>query len=537
VGDAVTTSPNPDVLHRYCASCDAEIDAGDAAACPKCGGKLVEIRAGADETIGQVIDERFEIRALLGEGGMGTVYRAWQRSVGREVAVKLMDRRFSRDAMGVKRFLREARLASQLSQPNTVSVFDFGQAADGRLFIAMELIRGRTLFDVVSRDGKLTSARAARIGIQLCDALEAAHALKIVHRDLKLENVIVLDHPPGRDLIKVLDFGLAKSLDDSASHGTQSGVVVGTPRYMAPEAAMNGTALPAGDLYAVGVILGELVTGSPLWTETSFPALVAGKLEPGAVLDRIPSPMRELVGRLIAPDPDARPDAARTRAVLHEIMDDAASAIPGASKISPMAATVEMRTPSPAPPPLEIATIATPVRAKVPAAATAPASIDQAPVRARGWLWPALALVAAGGVVALIVLAGRGDDDAVQRPRPPAPARAPAPAPEAPSIQIAPSASPATPPVPPASPTIVLHVRTSPGGVTVLVDGHAVGPAPIDVPLPRATTPVAIGARKGDRTASKKVVPDRDRDVEIVIGPASPPPHKGSGSASDETPF
>jgi eukaryotic-like serine/threonine-protein kinase len=167
--------------------------------------------------------------------------------------------------MGVRRFLREARLASQLSQPNTVSVFDFGQADDGRLFIAMELIRGRTLYEVLQAEGKFSVERTKRIGVQICDALEAAHKLGIVHRDMKLENVIVLDDPPGRDLLKVLDFGLAKNIRDPGSRATESGIVVGTPRYMSPEAAMSGTSLPAGDIYALGVILGELVTGKPLW--------------------------------------------------------------------------------------------------------------------------------------------------------------------------------------------------------------------------------------------------------------------------------
>src|SRR6185369_2985587 len=117
----VTSAPH--VLHRICPSCDSEV-AEELANCPKCGAKLVQIRAEADDVIGTVIDGRFEIRDKLGQGGMGVVYRAWQRSVGREVAVKLIDRAFSREAMGVRRFLREARLASQLSQPNTVSVFD-----------------------------------------------------------------------------------------------------------------------------------------------------------------------------------------------------------------------------------------------------------------------------------------------------------------------------------------------------------------------------------------------------------------------------
>src|SRR5262245_22423069 len=165
---------------------------------------------------------------------MGAVYRAYQRSVKRECAIKVIKSTLSKDPKVVRHFEREAQLASQLSQPNTVSVFDYGQTKDGQLFIAMELLKGRTLLGVLADDGTFTVERAVRIGSQICDALEAAHAVGIVHRDLKLENVIVLDQPPGRDLLKVLDFGLARLFSDvTTSSGTG---IVGTPRYMAPEA-------------------------------------------------------------------------------------------------------------------------------------------------------------------------------------------------------------------------------------------------------------------------------------------------------------
>src|SRR5947207_2878617 len=156
---------------------------------------------------------------------MGTVYRALQRSVGREVAVKLIDQRYASDPMGVRRFLREARLASQLSHPNTVGVLDVGQSRDGRLFIAMELVRGRTLAEVIDKEAPLSVARAAGICVQLCDALEAAHKLEILHRDLKPSNIMVLDDPPGRDRVKILDFGLAKSLAEEESQVTATGFV------------------------------------------------------------------------------------------------------------------------------------------------------------------------------------------------------------------------------------------------------------------------------------------------------------------------
>ncbi|MCB9565306.1 MAG: protein kinase [Kofleriaceae bacterium] len=320
----------------------------DVPVCAACGSRLVEVDPHHDDLIGTVIDNRYEIRDRLGEGGMGMVYRAWQRSIGREVAIKLIDRRFSRDVMAVRRFLREARLASQLSQPNTVSVFDFGQCEDGRLFIAMELIRGLTLDEVMGADGPFSVARAARVGVQLCDALQAAHSLQIVHRDLKLSNIIVLDDPPGRDLIKVLDFGLAKSLGDDESAGTQTGLVVGTPRYMSPEAAAGASASPASDLYAVGVILGELTTGKYLWEATSFTQLIAQKIEGTSRRDEIPAPIRSLVLRLIHPEPDRRPRSATALrqellALLDGSVPDAKVTAPlGVRRAAPVAETVEL---------------------------------------------------------------------------------------------------------------------------------------------------------------------------------------------------
>jgi predicted Ser/Thr protein kinase len=401
------------VLHRLCPSCDVEIREV-VTTCPTCSSKLVEIRDEIDDLVGTVIDGRFEMRAKLGQGGMGTVYRAWQRSVGREVAVKLIERSFSRDPMAVRRFLREARLASQLSQPNTVSVFDFGQIDDGRLFIAMELIRGRTLHQVVQADGAFSIERVARIGVQICDALEAAHALGIVHRDLKLENVIVLDHPPGRDLLKVLDFGLAKNIREPGSRATESGIVVGTPRYMSPEATTTGVTSPAGDVYSLGVILGELATGTPLWVGDSLPELVAQKIDPQLALSRAPATLRGILGRLLDPEPDRRPTAEQTRALLAA----AASGEPNAGDTitdadADAGATTNLRSPSGPAPTRQLTPerLAGPVRpASEPATppSASLAELDRPPVRR----WP-LAAVAAGAVAAVVitvVLATRGGD-------------------------------------------------------------------------------------------------------------------------------
>jgi serine/threonine-protein kinase len=272
-----------------------------------------------DTLIGTVIDGRFEIRDQLGQGGMGTVYRAWQRSVGREVAIKLIDRTISSDPLAKARFLREAHLASQLSHPNTISVLDSGVTPDGRLFMAMELVRGKTLGRELRAAGAFSLERIVRIGLQLCDALDAAHAHRIVHRDLKLDNVMLLDQ--GTDLVKVLDFGLAKRLDDQSTQATAAGIVVGTPRYIAPETAMTGDATPASDMYAVGVMLGELALATPLWEGATLSVILQHQLSPEPVIARVPEPLRGVVARLVDPRPQQRPSAAETRKLLELVAD------------------------------------------------------------------------------------------------------------------------------------------------------------------------------------------------------------------------
>ncbi len=311
-----------------CPGCEVLPDpqAGAATPCRGCGARLVTVTA-TEPSIGIVVDGRFELRERLGAGAMGVVYRATQLSIGRDVALKLLTAIES--ASAVKRFFREARIASALSHPNTVPIIEFGQEPDGHVYLAMELVRGRTLLAELEQ-GPLSSRRITRIGVQLCDAIEAAHRLQIVHRDLKLENVMI--SVDGTDHIKVLDFGIARIVGDASSQVTATGLTAGTPHYMAPEVLGEGAdPAPAQDVYAVGVILAELALGGALWTNvTSLPMLLMEKATNTAV-ERVPSRLRPLVERLLAPDPAARPTPAETRRMLLEIdrfATDPASAPP-----------------------------------------------------------------------------------------------------------------------------------------------------------------------------------------------------------------
>jgi eukaryotic-like serine/threonine-protein kinase len=219
-------------------------------------------RHAADPLIGRIIADRYRVLELIGRGGMGVVYRAEHARIGKILALKLLTGELTRDAGQVARFKREALMASKLSHPNTVQVFDFGDA-DGLAYLAMEYVRGTDLGSVVSAAGQLDHERAARIIVQVCSSLAEAHDKGIVHRDLKPENIMIVQGQSGEDVAKVLDFGLAKLRESSElSDVTSSGAIVGTPYYMSPEQIRGEAIGPASDVYALGAVLYACVTGT-----------------------------------------------------------------------------------------------------------------------------------------------------------------------------------------------------------------------------------------------------------------------------------
>jgi tRNA A-37 threonylcarbamoyl transferase component Bud32 len=280
-------------------------------------------RAGAPpletaETAVMRIAGRYVVRRELGRGGMGAVYHAHDTELDRDVAVKVMRPELLDSAEAASRFKREARAAAGLSHPNVVTVHDFGVAPDGRAYLVMELLAGRTLRDAMRGDGPFLPVRAGRVLHGVCAAVEAAHARRLVHRDLKPENVFLVDSAEG-EVPKVLDFGLAKPLDagDPAAGGvdTGTGQIVGTLAYMSPEQLKGCPPDPGWDLWALGVIAYEMLTGV-------HPFARAGVPMHAAVLSSRPAPVRERLGergdgweeffaRALAADARARPSTAR----------------------------------------------------------------------------------------------------------------------------------------------------------------------------------------------------------------------------------
>lgn len=214
-----------------------------------------------DPYVGAVLAERYRILGRLGDGGMGTVYRAEHIHMRKQVALKLLHGDLGRMEEAVRRFEREAQSASRLSHPNIIGVTDFGKAPSGELYLVMELVNGESLADLITREGRLPVPRVLRIMRQILEALSHAHAQGVVHRDLKPANIMVSGETQGQ--VKILDFGIAKMTDASEGEArfTQGAMVFGTPSYMSPEQATAQDVDLRADLYACGVLMFELATG------------------------------------------------------------------------------------------------------------------------------------------------------------------------------------------------------------------------------------------------------------------------------------
>jgi serine/threonine-protein kinase len=213
------------------------------------------------QLIGTVIDGRYEILECVGEGGMGVVYKARQKSIDRLVAIKMLSSALAKDKSWVQRFYNEAKACSRLHHPNTIRMFDFGQTSDGQLFMAMEFLDGDSLRQVIARNAPMDPMRVLKIVIQCCASLSEAHNLGIIHRDMKADNIFLIDLPGSMDHVKVLDFGVAK-LMMAEDFATQVGVVFGTPQYMSPEQGRGEPLTPRSDLYGVGILAYEMLTGA-----------------------------------------------------------------------------------------------------------------------------------------------------------------------------------------------------------------------------------------------------------------------------------
>ena len=283
--------------------------------------------------IGQVLDGRYKIEDVLGQGGMGMVFRATQTSVHRPVAVKTLNPSLAAAPQFFERFRREAEIASRLRHPNVITIYDFGRAQDGTCYYVMELLEGESLRELVKRDGPMTLRRAVNVIEQACRGLAHAHEQGAVHRDIKPHNIMVqqLDK---RDFIKVLDFGLVKALEqEDEQQLTSTGQVLGTPQYMPPEQAGGEVVDHRSDLYSMGGVFYYCLTGtSPYGANTVRKALTAALTQPLPTVAAkrqgapVPPALEEFIQKALAREKEDRYQSAQE--FLDALLDAVADASP-----------------------------------------------------------------------------------------------------------------------------------------------------------------------------------------------------------------
>jgi hypothetical protein len=379
---------------------------------------MVEPSATEHPLIGQTLNGRYRVSALIGTGGMSAVYRAEHVQLGRSVALKVLNAEMATHREAMLRFEREALVSAKIQHPNVVSATDSGRLRDGSLYLVLELVEGRSLRDLITSEGQLPMPRALSIATQIADALDAAHRAGVIHRDLKPSNVMLLARDGHTDFVKVLDFGLARA-QGATSAGealTQSGRIFGTPEYMAPEQARGEKVDERGDIYALGVILYELLAGRPPFESPELMALLIKHIQeaPPPLPAEVPQRLARYVMTLLEKEPDQRPKSAR----------QVSKAL---SKLALPQVERSTRPPEPA-------------ASTVPAAA-APASVRRQPRR----------LLVPVGVIAALASAGifwLGRPERSTEPQPSAPAAQV----DAPSEAAEPSALPVPPAVAPPRP-------------------------------------------------------------------------------------
>jgi tetratricopeptide (TPR) repeat protein/tRNA A-37 threonylcarbamoyl transferase component Bud32 len=309
----------------YCKACNQHV-AEVFQACPECGDALRSLPS--ELRVGELFDGRYEILSLIEEGGMGAVFLAHQVGLSRDVALKILKPQFSGDDALRRRFYTEGRVLAQLRHPNTIRVLEQSQTESGLLYIVMELLRGETMRDVLTTSGPLPVDRLLHVGIQVCRSLEEAHGQGLVHRDLKPDHVFLEPHAGESDFVRVFDFGIARKVDeDEASRMTVPGTVFGTLTYMSPEQANAEAVDGRADIYSLGIVFHEALTGDPIFQGQKQLACIMRKMvhEPTPIALRypevkVPPLLDDLIVRMMSIAPGARPGSvSEVREVLEAV--------------------------------------------------------------------------------------------------------------------------------------------------------------------------------------------------------------------------
>ncbi|HEX4458342.1 MAG TPA: serine/threonine-protein kinase [Polyangia bacterium] len=469
--------------------------------CPRDGERLPLPPGGTqamyDPLIGQTIDGRYIVEALLGEGGMGQVYAARHAIIDKRVAIKVLRKEAAADESSAQRFIVEAKAASKIGHQNIVDITDFGVLSAGNAYFVMEYFAGPTLGKLIHDQGTLPPGRAVGIAIQTARGLHAAHMQSIIHRDLKPENIFVLERDGQADFVKIVDFGIAKDVK-AGKRLTAVGMVLGTPEYMSPEQATGQETDHRVDQYALGCILYEMLTGDvPFKAENApktltkhvFEAVVPpSQLRPELA---IPDVVEKIVLRMLEKKPEHR---------YADMMALIAALESADAKLRASLPTPARRVPT--------TMVVTP----------ATGSLTAVP-RTRGPLY-----VIAGTALTAALLLGYA---AVTHNRPARVLATTGPA----TINVPPSPVPATIAAPnaPAPPTVApvaepaqveIQITTDPPGAEVLLGAERLGVAPVDVKRDRAVQPSSFTIRRpGFKDIVRSVTLDRDQTLAFVLQP------------------
>jgi serine/threonine-protein kinase len=388
----------------------------------------------------------YRIEGKVGEGGMGSVYAAVHPVIGKRAAIKVLRKDLCEDPRSVERFMDEARVVNQIGHPNIVDVFSFGEMLDGRHYLVMEFLKGETLRARMDRS-RLELAEICAILRPLARALDAAHGKGVIHRDLKPENIFLVDIPDEPPRVKLLDFGIAKLVrEDHRISRTATGAMIGTPQYIAPEQAKGHAIDAAVDIYSLGGIAFELVTGRPPFVADNAMEVVAKHLmEPPprpSTLMSVPRELDDVIVAMLAKDPRSRPSLATVCAVIDRMRTRAQTPAPS-----------ELVTPTPIPAVSVAGLAASPLATPRPLSAQVDAgAVTSEPAGPRR-RWGFIVLIGIGmfaaSAIAFVVVHDRiGANSppaqepvkvAAVEPPPPAPAPAPAPVPVVPDTQLAPA--------------------------------------------------------------------------------------------------
>jgi serine/threonine-protein kinase len=451
-----------------------------------------------DPYVGKVIDGRYKVETILGEGGMGVVYRCSHTIIGKKLALKVLRADMARDSEVTERFLNEARAASAIGNPHIIDISDFGQFPDGATYFVMEFLTGRPLHGVGADGQRMSMDRILKVARQLGEGLAAAHAAGIVHRDLKPDNIFLVERGTDKEFVKILDFGIAK-VSNSEGKLTRAGAVFGTPHYMSPEQAAGTSIDHRGDIYSLGIILYELVSGRVPFDADNFMSVLTQHMykappvlaEVTADAHLLPAGLEAIVMKCLAKRPEQRYQS------MDELVADIDKVLAGRKPLASREVLADL---------------------------TEPGEYYSEPGAGRGgklkyvWLAAGLAVAAAAAVAVL-----------TRKPAAPTPTAVA-------TSEAAKAATPATNTIPPPAPGPTLHqvlVGTEPISAQVFRGTESLGMSPVSVSVPEGQS-VELSIKAAGFKDSRVVVDGSDPSLSIrleALAPRARPGVKGAPPA------